>query len=81
MPLLACATRSVGRDLGSRAIKADATQTNLCVWPSAIVPSGLVLNAAFGWWWGDPSPVSGSSYVAASEGSEHWKAEEIDDCC
>lgn len=80
MPLLARATRSVGRDFGSRAIEAEATQTNLRVWLSAVVPSGL-LNAAFGWWWGDPSPVSGSSYVAASEGSEHWKAEEIDDCC
>ena len=54
MPLLARAKRGVARSLGSRALEADATQTDLCVYLSAIVLGGLALNALFGWWWADP---------------------------
>jgi divalent metal cation (Fe/Co/Zn/Cd) transporter len=78
MPLLARAKRKVGRELGSRALQADATETVLCVWLSAIVLSGLVLNAAFGWWWADPLAALGIVYVAATEGREAWKG---DTCC
>jgi divalent metal cation (Fe/Co/Zn/Cd) transporter len=78
MPLLARAKRKVGRQLGSRALQADATETVLCVWLSAIVLSGLVLNAAFGWWWADPLAALGIVYVAATEGREAWKG---DTCC
>ena len=54
MPLLARAKRKVARDIGSAAMKADATQTEFCTWLSAILLGGLVLNAFFGWWWADP---------------------------
>ncbi len=81
MPLLSRAKRKVGEALGSRAIEADATETILCVWLSAIVLAGLVLNAAFGWWWADPIAGFGIVYVAGREGLEHWKAEQVDDCC
>ena len=54
MPLLARAKRRVGERLGSRAVTADATETVLCVWLSAILLVGLGANAAFGWWWADP---------------------------
>lgn len=81
MPLLSRAKRRVGQQLDSRAIQADATETLLCVWLSAIVLVGLVLNAAFGWWWADPIAGFGIVYVAGREGLEHWKAEEVDDCC
>ena len=54
MPLLAHAKRKVARDMGSAAMKADATQTELCTWLSAILLAGLILNALFGWWWADP---------------------------
>jgi divalent metal cation (Fe/Co/Zn/Cd) transporter len=33
---------------------ADAKQTDFCVYLSAILLLGLVLNAALGWWWADP---------------------------
>jgi divalent metal cation (Fe/Co/Zn/Cd) transporter len=78
MPLLARAKRKVGRELASRALQADATETVLCVWLSAIVLSGLVVNAAFGWWWADPLAALAIVYVAATEGREAWKG---DTCC
>jgi len=30
-------------------------QTELCMYLSAILLGGLVLNATFGWWWADPA--------------------------
>lgn len=81
MPLLASAKRRVGEQLGSRAVTADAAETSLCVYLSAILLAGLALNAAFGWWWADPLAGLGIVYVAAREGAEQWRADEIDDCC
>jgi divalent metal cation (Fe/Co/Zn/Cd) transporter len=78
MPLLARAKRKVGRQLGSHALQADATETTLCVWLSAIVLAGLLLNAALGWWWADPVAALGIVYVAFREGREAWKG---DTCC
>lgn len=81
MPLLARAKRDVGRRLDSQAIKADATETSLCVWLSAILLAGLGLNALFGWWWADPLAGLAIVFVAVREGAENWRAEELDDCC
>lgn len=81
MPLLARAKRRVGEQLGSRAVTADATETTLCVWLSAILLIGLGANALFGWWWADPIAGLGIVYVAAREGVEHLRADELDDCC
>jgi divalent metal cation (Fe/Co/Zn/Cd) transporter len=81
MPLLAGAKRRVGHRLGSRAVTADATETVLCVWLSAVLLAGLGLNALFGWWWADPLAGLGIVYVAAREGIEHLRADELDDCC
>lgn len=41
----------------------------------------LGLNALFGWWWADPLAGLGVVYVAAREGIEHWRTDELDDCC
>jgi divalent metal cation (Fe/Co/Zn/Cd) transporter len=81
MPLLARAKRRVGRQLGSQALQADATETALCVWLSAILLAGLGLNALVGWWWADPVAALGVVYVAAREGVENWRVEHLDDCC
>jgi divalent metal cation (Fe/Co/Zn/Cd) transporter len=81
MPLLARAKRRVGERLGSRAVTADATETVLCVWLSAILLVGLGANAALGWWWADPLAALGVVYVAGREGIDHWRTEELDDCC
>lgn len=55
MPLLSRAKRRVADALGSRAMHADASQTDFCAYLSAILLAGLLLNAAFGWWWADPA--------------------------
>ncbi len=54
MPLLARAKRGVAARLSSRALTAEAKQTELCMYLSAVLLGGLVLNAALGWWWADP---------------------------
>lgn len=81
MPLLARAKRRVGEQLDSRAVTADATETTLCVYLSAILLAGLGLNALFGWWWADPLAGLGIVYIAAREGIEHWRTDELDACC
>jgi len=54
MPLLARAKRRAAASLGSGAMRADARQSEFCMYLSAIVLGGLLLNALLGWWWADP---------------------------
>jgi len=61
MPLLARAKRRVATGLSSRALTAEAMQTDVCAWLSAILLGGLVLRATLGWWWADP--VAGLAMV------------------
>jgi divalent metal cation (Fe/Co/Zn/Cd) transporter len=68
MPLLARAKRRVAGALGSRALHADATQTDLCAYLSAILLGGLVLNATFGLWWADPVAALLMTPIIVTEG-------------
>ena len=68
MPLLARAKRDVARRLSSRALDADATQTSLCAYLSAIALAGVALNALFGWWWADPAAALLMTPIIAREG-------------
>jgi divalent metal cation (Fe/Co/Zn/Cd) transporter len=54
MPTLALMKRRTGKDLGSEALLADAAESAFCAYLSGIVLLGVLLNAAFGWWWADP---------------------------
>ena len=54
MPTLAWAKRRVAAGLDSVALKADAAETQLCTYLSAVVLVGLGANALAGWWWMDP---------------------------
>jgi divalent metal cation (Fe/Co/Zn/Cd) transporter len=54
MPLLARAKRRVAAGVGSGAMHADSRQTDFCMYLSAILLGGLLLNALIGWWWADP---------------------------
>ncbi len=48
MPLLVRANRRVAAAIGSKALDADATQTALCTYLSAILLGGLLLNVLMG---------------------------------
>jgi divalent metal cation (Fe/Co/Zn/Cd) transporter len=78
MPLLSRAKKKVGNELASAAMHADAKQTDFCVYLSAILLLGLVLNAALGWWWADPVAALIMVPLIAKEGLEAMKGES---CC
>jgi divalent metal cation (Fe/Co/Zn/Cd) transporter len=78
MPLLSRAKKKVGSELGSAAMRADAKQTDFCVYLSAILLLGLVLNAALGWWWADPVSALIMVPLIAKEGAQAMKGEM---CC
>ncbi len=77
MPLLARRKRQVGRNLASDAMVADSRQTELCAYLSATLLGGLVLNAAFGWWWADPAAGLAMTPIILKEG---WEASRGRDC-
>lgn len=79
MPVLAWRKRLAGRALDSRALRADATQTQLCTYLSMFLLVGLGANAAFGWWWADPAAGLAIAAFAAKEARELWTTEDL--CC
>jgi divalent metal cation (Fe/Co/Zn/Cd) transporter len=70
MPLLAKAKRNVGRAIRSPAMIADSQQTQFCMYLSAILVVGLLLNFFFGWWWSDSVAALGMVPIIANEGIE-----------
>jgi divalent metal cation (Fe/Co/Zn/Cd) transporter len=53
MPLLAWWKQRTGRQMGSRALVADAAETWVCSYLSLALLAGVGLHALFGWWWAD----------------------------
>lgn len=80
MPLLVRAKRQVARSIGSAALRADAMQTQICTYLSAILLAGLGLNAAVGWWWADPLAALVMVPIIVKEGWEAVRGEHCDDC-
>lgn len=78
MPVLARAKRQVAGDIDSRAMRADAKQTDFCTYLSAILLGGLLLNALLGWWWADPVAALVMVPIIAKEGIEALRG---DTCC
>jgi divalent metal cation (Fe/Co/Zn/Cd) transporter len=70
MPLLASRKKRLGAMLGSRALEADALETYVCAWLSFALLLGLILNAAFGWWWADPVAALLMTWILIREGIE-----------
>lgn len=80
MPLLSRAKRRVGAALESAAMQADAKQTDFCVYLSAILVCGLVLNALFGMWWADAVAALVMAPIIAKEGFEGVRGEACGHC-
>lgn len=70
MPWLARRKREVATKLQSGALTAEARQTEICVYLSAILLVGLAVNAAFNWWWADPLAALVMVPLIAWEGIE-----------
>lgn len=73
MPALAIAKRRTATEIGSPTLRADAAETMLCSWLSAVLLGGLLLNATVGWWWADPIAAIAIAGLAAKEGVEAWR--------
>jgi divalent metal cation (Fe/Co/Zn/Cd) transporter len=54
MPALAYMKQRTGREMGSRALVADAAETWVCSYLSLALLAGVGLHVLFGWWWADP---------------------------
>jgi divalent metal cation (Fe/Co/Zn/Cd) transporter len=70
MPVLARRKEEVGEAMHSMAVLADAAETRACFYLSIVVLTGLVLNAALGWWWADPLAALGVVVFLVKEGRE-----------
>jgi divalent metal cation (Fe/Co/Zn/Cd) transporter len=53
MPALAWWKQRTGREMGSRALVADAVETWVCSYLSLALLAGVGLHSLFGWWWAD----------------------------
>lgn len=78
MPLLARRKRCVAAVIASAALQADSRQTDICAYLSAILLLGLLLNAAFGWWWADPAAGLVMVPLIAYEGTQALRGKT---CC
>ena len=80
MPILARAKRRVAKELHSHAMEADARQTDICTYLSAILLGGLLLNAAVGWWWADPVAALVMIPIIGKEGIDALRGKQCGDC-
>jgi divalent metal cation (Fe/Co/Zn/Cd) transporter len=71
MPALFILKRRVAKEINSRSLLADATQTLGCILLSVALLFGLGLNYLFGWWQADP--IAGL-VIAAFLGREGYRA-------
>ena len=75
MPWLAFRKRRVATQIGSQALASDSRQTSLCAYLSAILLTGLLLNALLGWWWADGVAALLMVPIIVSEGIEALRGE------
>jgi divalent metal cation (Fe/Co/Zn/Cd) transporter len=80
MPLLGREKRRVAAALKSRALEVDSFQTSICMYLSAFLLAGLVLNGLFGWWWADPLAALAMTPLSAREGLEALRGERCGGC-
>jgi len=78
MPVLGLMKKKIARQIGSRALEADAMETLICSYLSFALLFGLGLNAWLGWWWADPVAGLVMVYFLIKEGREAIQGE---NCC
>lgn len=65
---LAAGKSATGRALGNRVLQTEARVTAIDGLLATAVLSGLILNAAVGWWWADPAAAFATVYYGMREG-------------
>jgi divalent metal cation (Fe/Co/Zn/Cd) transporter len=78
MYVLARRKLDVARQLGSKAMRADAIESMTCGWLSLVVVVGLVANLLLAAWWVDAVTSIGIVWFVVKEGREAWNG---GDCC
>lgn len=78
MYLLARRKLAVAKQLGSRAMRADAAESVACLWLSSVVVLGQAAELAIGAWWVDPAASLAVLWFVLREGREAWFGEA---CC
>lgn len=73
MPALAYLKQKTGRELGSKALQADAVETWVCSYLSLTLLIGVGLNFALGWWWVDAAAALLMLPVIVWQGWETFK--------
>ena len=79
MPCLGWVKLRTASALQSGSLRADAYESFACSWLSLTTLAGLVLNAAFGWWWADPLAALAIVPLVIREGLEGWRGACHDD--
>jgi divalent metal cation (Fe/Co/Zn/Cd) transporter len=74
MPLLWRWRRRLAEKLGSPALRADAACSLVCIYMSATLLVGLLLNRLFGWWWADPLAALAMIWWIRGEAAEALEA-------
>ena len=70
MPLLWRWRLALACRLDSPALRADAACSLVCIYMSAVLLAGLVLNSLFGWWWADPVAALAMTWWIRREAKE-----------
>jgi divalent metal cation (Fe/Co/Zn/Cd) transporter len=78
MYVLARQKITVAKALGSRAMRADATESVTCGWLSLVVVLGLIVQGFTDAWWVDSVTSLGILWFLIKEGRVAWSGE---DCC
>ena len=81
MPIMLVLARrklALARELGSRALRADAAESLACLWLSFVVVIGLVAQLAVGAWWIDAMTSLALVWFLVREGREAWEGGEDD---
>ena len=77
MYVLAKQKIAVAKELGSRAMRADAMESVTCGWLSLVVVAGLIVQGLTEAWWVDAMASAGITWFLVKEGWEAWTG----DCC
>jgi divalent metal cation (Fe/Co/Zn/Cd) transporter len=72
---------AIADKIGSRALRADATEAVTCGWLSFVVVASLAAQWLIGAWWIDGVGSLAIVYFLVKQGREAWSGDECESCC